>query len=243
MHRPDKRTGAAAHHAKPDPARNRSLTYLHHASHLPWPNGGSSPVSHDTCLGVRARLCLFSASTGQPRQRSLVPSRMQDGCPNRSRRARRRRLPRAVRRPADAGFPHPPGQRCPSAKPAATASVRGLKATRVTGTLAPPRQFQRRLAHRAAAEEGPEHDGIGARRGEPAPGAREGNRFRLGRVAAHAHVLAVRKAPAVQRILLHRGDDGFAIRAGAPTPMWLPFHSSRRGASVLAATNQTLAPL
>jgi hypothetical protein len=73
-------------------------------------------------------------------------------------------------------------------------------------------QLHRGLAHRAAAEERPQHDRVGAAARQPLAPLRPAERFGLRRIAAHAHVLAVRQAPAMQRVLLHRRHHGVARR-------------------------------
>ncbi len=89
-------------------------------------------------------------------------------------------------------------------------------------------EFQRRLAHRAAAEERPQHHRVGAAGRQPFAGARERHRLRLAGIAAHAHVLAVRQRPAVQRVLLHRRHHRLALRVDGDADMAaLPFQQPR----------------
>ncbi len=89
-------------------------------------------------------------------------------------------------------------------------------------------EFDRRLAHRAAAEERPQHHRIRAAARQPLAVAGERQRLRLRRVAGHAQVLAVRQPPAMQRILLHRRHHGVAVRMDRQRGVAaLPFQPAR----------------
>ena len=90
-------------------------------------------------------------------------------------------------------------------------------------------QFHRRLAHRAAAEERPHHHALRAGGRQPLAGAAERQALRLGRIAAHPHVLPVREAPAMERVLLHGGHDRFGAGVdGDAGVAALPVQHARR---------------
>ena len=91
-------------------------------------------------------------------------------------------------------------------------------------------ELERRLAHRPVlGMERPEHGGIGAGGGEEPALRRPRHRPWLGRVAAHPHVLAVGKPPAVEGVVLHGGDDILAVRREADAEMGaLPLERRRR---------------
>ena len=89
-------------------------------------------------------------------------------------------------------------------------------------------ELDRRLAHRAAAEERPKHHGVRAAGGEPLAVAGERQRLSLGGIAAHAHVLVVGEPPAMQRVLLHRGHHRIAVGMdGDRSVAALPFQPAR----------------
>ena len=113
-------------------------------------------------------------------------------------------------------------------------------------------ELDRRLAHRATAEERPQHHGVRAAGGEPLAVAGERQRLGLRRVAAHAHVLVVGQSPAMQRVLLHGRHHRIAVGMdGDPDMAALPFqlaravdfgrHKPQRGAVVVRRRN-ALAP-
>ena len=74
--------------------------------------------------------------------------------------------------------------------------------------------FARRLAHRPfLGTERPQDRRFGPRRRQPMAVMRPRQRARLRRVSRHAHVALVGlQAPAVQGVLLHRGDDEAPVR-------------------------------
>ncbi len=94
--------------------------------------------------------------------------------------------------------------------------------------------FARRLAHRPVLVlERPDDAGVGARGREPVAVVRPGQRARLAGIAGHAHVAAVGEPPAVQRVLLHRGDEEAPVRRDGDVEMRaLPFQQRRLGVGV-----------
>ena len=76
------------------------------------------------------------------------------------------------------------------------------------------RQHRRLLAHRAVlAGERPDDHGIGARGGKPLAARAPRHRADAAGIAAHAHVPVVGEPPAMQRRLVHRGDQEFVVGA------------------------------
>ena len=96
------------------------------------------------------------------------------------------------------------------------------------------REHLRLLAHRAVlALERPEHELLGARRGEPLAAHGPAERAHARRIAGHPHVLGVDDAPAVQRRLLHRRHHELAVRAeGDVVVRALPLQQLGRGLRV-----------
>ena len=92
----------------------------------------------------------------------------------------------------------------------------------------------RLLAHRAVlALERPQHELLRAAGGEPLAAGGPAERAHARRIAGHAHVLGVDDAPAVQRRLLHGGDQELAVRAeGDVVVRALPLQHLGRGLRV-----------
>ena len=118
----------------------------------------------------------------------------------------------------------------PSSKPTATISCFGMAGDR-DRALVVGREHARLLAHRAVlGGERPEDQLLGAGRREPLAARRPGHRAHLGRIAGHAHVLGVGEAPAVQRRLLHGGDEELPSGLNI-TSRCEPFQASISGAA------------
>ena len=76
------------------------------------------------------------------------------------------------------------------------------------------RQHRRLLAHRAVlAGERPQDHGVGAGGGERLSARAPGQRAHAAGIAGHPHVPVVGQPPAVQRRLVHRGDQELVVRA------------------------------
>src|SRR6185437_6606669 len=90
--------------------------------------------------------------------------------------------------------------------------------------------FAGRLAHRPVLVlERPDHGGVGAGGRKPRPVVRPGERARLRRITVHAHVARILESPAVQRVLLHRGDQKPAVgREGDVEMRAFPFERPGR---------------
>src|ERR1700683_3003189 len=102
---------------------------------------------------------------------------------------------------------------------------------RMKGHLGHPRlahaAFARGLAHRTVLVlERTDDGGVGAGGRQPLAVMRPGKGARLGRISGHAHVARILKPPAVQRVLLHRGDEKTPVgREGDVEMRALPLNS------------------